>query len=94
MMMKVKVYVILLVVLTCVSPEATADTVDVREWLVPWEKSRPTDVYVDARGRVWFVGEAGHYLAWRWIATIASGWWKPATYPIGWLVLTPVAKHS
>jgi virginiamycin B lyase len=62
-MMKVKTYVILLVALTCVSPEATADTVNIREWLVPWEKSRPTDAYVDARGRVWFVGESGHYIA-------------------------------
>lgn len=37
--------------------------VEIREWLVPWEKSRPRDPYVDGKGRVWFCGQAGNYIA-------------------------------
>jgi virginiamycin B lyase len=37
--------------------------VAIREWTVPWPDSRPRDPYVDARGRVWFVGQASHYVA-------------------------------
>src|SRR6185437_5440130 len=33
----------------------------VTEWKVPWEKTRPRDPYVDAKGRVWFVGQEGNY---------------------------------
>lgn len=35
----------------------------VTEWKVPWEKSRPRDPYVDAQGRAWFVGQEGNYIA-------------------------------
>jgi virginiamycin B lyase len=35
----------------------------VTEWKVPWEKTRPRDPYVDAKGRVWFVGQEGNYIA-------------------------------
>ena len=35
----------------------------IKEWTVPWEKSRPRDPYLDASGRVWFVGQAGNYVA-------------------------------
>ena len=35
----------------------------VTEWKVPWEKTRPRDPYVDAQGRVWFVGQEGNYIA-------------------------------
>ena len=44
----------------------TADpgaTVDIREWKVPYEESRPRDPYVDREGRVWFVGQRTHYVA-------------------------------
>ena len=37
--------------------------VDIREWLVPWEDSRPRDPYVASDGVVWFVGQRGHYVA-------------------------------
>jgi len=37
--------------------------VRITEWKVPWEQSRPRDPYVDARGRVWFVGQEGNYVA-------------------------------
>src|SRR5215210_6363638 len=37
--------------------------VPVKEWRVPYEGSRPRDPYVDAHGRVWFVGQEGNYVA-------------------------------
>ena len=37
--------------------------VQIREWKVPYENSGARDPYVDAGGRVWFVGQRGHYLA-------------------------------
>src|SRR5918998_2444207 len=37
--------------------------VQITEWTVPWEKTRPRDPYLDAKGRVWFVGQAGNYIA-------------------------------
>jgi len=40
-----------------------AETVDIREWPVPWEDSRPRDPFVAADGRVWFVGQRGDYVA-------------------------------
>lgn len=43
---------------------AAVDTVKITEWTVPWENSRPRDPYVDPRtGRIWFVGQAGNYVA-------------------------------
>ncbi len=35
----------------------------VQEWVVPWKDSRPRDPYADRQGRVWFVGQAGNYVA-------------------------------
>ncbi len=43
------------------SPAPTAP--DVKEWTVPWEGTRPRDPFVDATGRVWFVGQEGNYIA-------------------------------
>lgn len=39
------------------------DTVPIQEWTVPWEKSRPRDPAVAEDGRIWFVGQAGNYIA-------------------------------
>jgi virginiamycin B lyase len=36
---------------------------EIQEWQVPWERTRPRDPYVDPQGAVWFVGQAGHYVA-------------------------------
>lgn len=44
-------------------PHASVDPVEIREWTVPWPNTRPRDPYVDAQGRVWFVGQVGHYVA-------------------------------
>ena len=49
--------------LTWLPQNATSQSVEIREWLVPWSNSRPRDPYVDSAGRVWFVGQAGHYVA-------------------------------
>ena len=40
-----------------------APPVVITEWKVPWAQSRPRDPYVDPQGRVWFVGQAGNYIA-------------------------------
>lgn len=45
---------------------AVAETpakVEIEEWPVPWEDSRPRDPYVAPDGGVWFVGQRGDYLA-------------------------------
>lgn len=47
---------LLFLVAWSVAPEVT-------EWKVPWEKTRPRDPYVDAKGQVWFVGQVGNYIA-------------------------------
>ena len=45
-----------------VAPSAV-DPVEITEWDVPWENSRPRDPYVDGQGRVWFVGQRSDYAA-------------------------------
>ena len=39
------------------------ENVDIREWEVPWQNSRPRDPFVEPSGRVWFVGQRDHYVA-------------------------------
>ncbi|MCI0399794.1 MAG: lyase [Gammaproteobacteria bacterium] len=39
------------------------DGVQIMEWHVPWENTRPRDPFVDGNNRVWFVGQAGDYVA-------------------------------
>ena len=53
----------LLVSMLWLPQSAPADTVDIREWEVPWANSRPRDPFVEPTGRVWFVGQRGHYVA-------------------------------
>src|SRR5438067_13874438 len=43
------------------TPARTGWTID--EWPVPWQRTRPRDPYVDAQGKVWFVGQVGNYVA-------------------------------
>ncbi len=62
---------------------AADSTVRITEWTVPWEKSRPRDPYVAPDGRVWFVGQAGNYVA---VLDPKSGEFKryeidPGTHP-------------
>lgn len=42
---------------------APTDTVRITEYPVPYPESRPRDPFVDGRGRVWFVGQVGNYVA-------------------------------
>lgn len=42
---------------------AQDQSLEPREWTVPWERTRPRDPIMDQSGRVWFVGQAGNYLA-------------------------------
>jgi len=57
-----------LVAISALTSGATAQTgakspVQVTEWVVPWENTRPRDPYVDPQGKVWFVGQEGNYIA-------------------------------
>ena len=42
---------------------AVPNPVDIKEWQVPWDQTRPRDPYLDRQNRVWFVGQGGDYLA-------------------------------
>jgi virginiamycin B lyase len=42
---------------------AEAMSLDIKEWQVPYEDSRPRDPYVAPDGRVWFCGQLGAYIA-------------------------------
>ncbi len=61
-MMRIKNLMILLAISAWPPLDALADTVDIREWLVPWENSEPGHVFVDSGGRVWFASERGDYI--------------------------------
>ena len=39
------------------------DTIKIREWTVPWDKTRPRDPAVAKDGRIWFCGQEGNYIA-------------------------------
>lgn len=57
---------------------------DPKEWAVPFgAETRPRDPYVDAQGRVWFVGQAGNYVAYLESATGAFKRFEiePGTHP-------------
>lgn len=38
-------------------------SVEIKEWQVPWEQSRPRDPWAMPDGTVWFVGQRSHYAA-------------------------------
>lgn len=42
---------------------STKAEVEIKEWKVPWEESRPRDPYVAPDGDIWFVGQRTHYVA-------------------------------
>jgi virginiamycin B lyase len=46
-----------------VSSVALAESIDIREWQVPYEKSRPRDPFAANASSVWFVGQRSGYLA-------------------------------
>ncbi len=61
-------HLILALILVCgiyaspLSAEAQS-TVDIKEWEVPWEDSRPRDPFAENENSVWFVGQLTGYLA-------------------------------
>jgi virginiamycin B lyase len=62
------VFIILLGLPGCSSPPVQVERpalnpLDIKEWQVPWEQTRPRDPYLDQQHRVWFVGQTGNYLA-------------------------------
>ncbi len=44
-------------------PDPGVTQVQITEWQVPWENTRPRDPYVGPQGRVWFVGQRADYVA-------------------------------
>ena len=49
--------------LTGLPAAVSSEPVEITEWAVPWEGSRPRDPFVESTGAVWFVGQKGDYLA-------------------------------
>lgn len=45
------------------APSSAQDTIDIREWKVPYEESRPRDPFAQSATSVWFVGQRGGYIA-------------------------------
>ena len=39
------------------------ETVDIKEWPVPWKKTGTRDPFVAPNGKVWFCGQVGNYIA-------------------------------
>lgn len=58
-----RVAVGLLVAVLWLPLEGTTEPLDIREWEVPWSDSQPRDPFVEPSGKVWFVGQRGHYVA-------------------------------
>ena len=50
-----------LALLLPISMAIPTGSVDIKEWKVPFG-GHPRDPWVDAAGRVWFVGQQGHYV--------------------------------
>ncbi len=45
-------------------PAQMVQEIEIAEWEVPWEQSRPRDPFVAPDGKIWFVGQRSHYAAW------------------------------
>ncbi len=54
---------LLLSAATVETPQVRSQSVEITEWDVPWQSSRPRDPYVAPDGVVWFVGQKSHYVA-------------------------------
>ncbi len=48
---------------TLASSFVLADSLDIREWQVPYEHSVPRDPFAVSATSIWFVGQRGGYLA-------------------------------
>ena len=54
---------LLIPALGAAAPAASDSMVPIKEWTVPWEKSRPRDPAVAPDGKIFFVGQVGNYVA-------------------------------
>src|SRR5690606_21024060 len=52
-----------LLMLTLGATATADDKVDITEWEVPWENSRPRDPWVGGKDTIWFVGQRSDYVA-------------------------------
>ncbi len=53
---------ILLAAFSWTAAAADNESVEITEWTVPWEDSRPRDPFVESATRVWFVGQRSDYI--------------------------------
>ena len=49
--------------LPAVPAQSSDATLEITEWQVPWSNTRPRDPWYGPDGKVWFVGQVGHYVA-------------------------------
>lgn len=57
-------FIILFVTAIAIQPAPdNPPAVEIEEWQVPWEDTRPRDPYVAPGGTIWFVGQRGDYVA-------------------------------
>lgn len=59
--MRALVWIALFATLTSVA--SAEETIEIKEWKVPWAETRPRDPDFVRPDLVWFVGQTGHYLA-------------------------------
>jgi virginiamycin B lyase len=45
------------------TPRAGTAVSELKSWSTPWDGTRPRDPFADQKGRVWFVGQVGNYVA-------------------------------
>lgn len=60
--MRPSTYLASLALLAAALPTVAAEHVDIDEWLVPWEATRPRDPFAATAESVWFVGQRAGYL--------------------------------
>jgi virginiamycin B lyase len=61
--MLIRKLLVALATLIVTLPVIAEDTIDIDEWLVPWEASRPRDPFAESAESVWFVGQRAGYVA-------------------------------
>jgi virginiamycin B lyase len=61
--MRTSMSILTLFASTLLPMAAAAESIDIREWQVPYAKSRPRDPFAESASSVWFVGQRAGYLA-------------------------------
>ena len=60
--MRVLLSLFVSVIATLASSFVLADSLDIKEWQVPYERSVPRDPFAESATSIWFVGQGGGYL--------------------------------